>query len=140
MVHDKDIYIRQKFYKSGMTIDDIEEGISEVNEEIIADSSAKQTIETLKARGYWLEPSVKGADSVVNGIRQLLGYNIHICEDSIDVLKEFEEYTWKLDKFGLPTDQPIDKFNHAIDAIRYAIEKVETSGNLSELGNLIVNI
>ena len=126
MVHDKSIYISEVFYKQGMTIDDIDEQLLDINDKVIADSSAKQTIETLKMRGRWLEASVKGADSVTDGIRKLLSYDIVIVEDSSNVLSEFENYVWKLDRFGIPTDKPEDKHNHAIDAIRYSIEDLES--------------
>ena len=109
-----------------MDIDDIDEAIKPINQKIKADSQAKQTIQTLVNRGHWIEPSVKGADSVVDGIRKLLKYNIFICSDSKNTINEFENYVWKLDKNGLPTDVPEDKNNHAIDSIRYAIEDVET--------------
>ena len=40
-----------------------------------------------------------------------------IDKDSIDVIKEVNNYAWK-DKNTVP----IDKFNHYIDAIRYAMQ------------------
>lgn len=126
-VHDDTIYIREKFYRSGMTIDDIDDAIRDIDSEITADSSAKQTIETLVKRGRWVTPSVKGADSVEAGIRKISSYKIVICEDSKNVMHEFKNYSWKLDKFGLPTDKPEDRNNHAIDAIRYAIEDIEST-------------
>jgi phage terminase large subunit len=35
------------------------------------------------------------------------------------MLKEFTKYKYKVDMDGNPTNKPIDKFNHAIDAARY---------------------
>jgi len=133
MLHDKNLYVREVFYERNLTIDDIDEQIKNIQYEITADSSAKQTIETLNARGRWVTSSVKGADSVVNGIMQLQGLNIHICKSSKNVIEEFENYCWKLDKFGLPTDTPEDKNNHAIDSIRYSIEAQMTERDYSDL-------
>jgi phage terminase large subunit len=137
-VHDRNLYIKQRFYKRGLNIDDICENLGNLEEKIIADSAAKQTIETLNQRGFWIESSKKGTDSVQNGIRKLLKYNIFITEDSYETIFEFENICWKLDKFKLPTDEVEDKNNHAIDAIRYALEEVDNPEiNLEETFILI---
>jgi phage terminase large subunit len=125
MVHDKNIYIRSKFYQSGMNFDHIVEKIKDIKQKIIADSQAKQTIDSLNARNCWVTSSKKGADSVVTGIKKISSYNIYICEDSSGTIEEFNNYCWKQDRSGLPTDTPEDKNNHAIDAIRYAIEDID---------------
>jgi PBSX family phage terminase large subunit len=125
MLHDNNIYLRTKFYKPHMTIDEIWEIIMGINEEIIADGQAKQTIESLNAKGgCWVTGSVKGPDSITAGIRKLKGYNIYICEDSVEMIDETNNYVWMTDKYGIPTDRPIDKHNHAWDATRYAIEDI----------------
>jgi hypothetical protein len=33
--------------------------------------------------------------------------------------REFRNYKWKEDQAGKATNEPIDKFNHGIDAVRY---------------------
>jgi phage terminase large subunit len=43
-----------------------------------------------------------------------------ITEDSPNVIAEFEQYKWKQDRItGASLNEPEDKNNHAIDAIRY---------------------
>jgi phage terminase large subunit len=37
------------------------------------------------------------------------------------VVREFKNYKWKEDQAGKATNEPIDKFNHGIDAVRYAV-------------------
>lgn len=43
-----------------------------------------------------------------------------MTESSVNGWNEYQEYKWMLDADKLPTDQPIDKYNHLMDAIRYA--------------------
>ena len=41
------------------------------------------------------------------------------CEE---IIAEFENYSWKKDKqSGEYVNEPIDKFNHYIDALRYSL-------------------
>ena len=35
--------------------------------------------------------------------------------------RELKNYKWKEDQAGKATNVPVDKFNHGIDAIRYAV-------------------
>jgi phage terminase large subunit len=129
--HDNNLYINEIFYKSGLNIDQIFELIKDYQDEIIADSSAKQTIDTLNEKidpdsgnRVWLTPSRKGEGSVKNGIMKMQSYNIFITASSENVINEFQNYIWKKDKNNQKTDVVEDSFNHAIDSIRYALEAV----------------
>ena len=42
---------------------------------------------------------------------------------SFSFLTEISNYTWKVDKFNKKLNEPIDDFNHLMDAMRYALEK-----------------
>jgi phage terminase large subunit len=37
-------------------------------------------------------------------------------------LEEFQQYVWKQDKNLKNLDEPIDNFNHGIDAVRYVLQ------------------
>lgn len=94
--------------------------------EIIADNARPETISYLTKHGYpRVQPSVKGAKSVEEGIAFLQAYNIIInprCKHAID---EFTYYSYKVDEqtnVVLPILE--DKKNHVIDSARYAIEKL----------------
>jgi phage terminase large subunit len=39
----------------------------------------------------------------------------------VNLIRELKNYKWKEDQAGQPTNVPIDKFNHGIDAVRYAM-------------------
>ena len=35
------------------------------------------------------------------------------------LIREYKNYEWKVDLAGKATNEPIDKFNHGVDAVRY---------------------
>jgi hypothetical protein len=43
-----------------------------------------------------------------------------VTRRSVNLVRELKNYKWKEDASGKPMNIPIDRFNHAIDAIRYA--------------------
>jgi phage terminase large subunit len=63
----------------------------------------------------------KGADSIMFGINLLKGYSINVHSSSKNLIKELEQYKWKVDRNGDSLNVPIDGYNHAIDALRYLI-------------------
>jgi len=48
-------------------------------------------------------------------------YHIKITKRSIHVKKEIDNYVYDQDRDGRYLNQPVDEFNHAIDATRYII-------------------
>jgi len=132
------LYIKEHLYKTGLLNSDIAKVLREVNidnELVIADSADPKSIATF-VREYrmQMEPAVKGKGSVLSGINQLLEYDIQIDVSSVNIINEFRNYSWEQDKEGEQLTQPIDMFNHGIDAIRYAVKKlakVMISSNIS---------
>ena len=54
-------------------------------------------------------------------IHQLQKLQIVIDKNLTDCINEFTVYKWQEDKDGNTLPKPIDKNNHIIDAIRYAL-------------------
>ena len=48
-------------------------------------------------------------------------FRIFVTARSLNVLKEFRNYTYAQDKDGRWLNIPIDAYNHAIDAVRYVV-------------------
>ena len=71
----------------------------------------------MKSKGCNIVESIKGAGSITYGISLLQDYDLIVSEDSINLIKELNNYSWLEKK----SNTPVDKFNHIIDAIRYAI-------------------
>ena len=86
---------------------------------IIADCAEEKSIKEVKNEGLWLIPSVKGKDSIRVGIDILKRYKWNITRRSKGLREEVNNYKYKTDRDGKKTNEPIDKFNHAIDAVRY---------------------
>ena len=124
-----DLYITGEYDKIGMTNDVIAETLVSLGlskEKIVADSAEPKSITELRNLGIKrITPSVKGADSVKNGIDRMQRCNIIIDERCIKTIEEFENYTWQKDrKTGEYINQPVDSYNHHIDSIRYGIQTV----------------
>lgn len=88
---------------------------------IYADSAEPKSIADLQGCGYNVIAAEKGPDSVKAGIDTILRYKGHITEDSMDGIKEKNNYKWKEDGNGNPTNTPVDDWNHFWDAARYAV-------------------
>lgn len=85
------------------------------------DSANPLYIQNLKDNGVQLLfPVKKYANSVLDGLTKMMGYKIHIIKGSYGIEKEFRNYCWMKNGDESYSDTPIDKWNHGIDAVRYA--------------------
>ena len=107
---------------------------------IIADSAEPKSIVEIKREGIpKIKESVKGKDSVIHGIQKLQQYELIVHPDCTETITEFENYSWKKDKkTGEYTNEPVDSFNHFLDALRYSIQSADKGKlktmNKSKLG------
>lgn len=119
------LYWKEHIYETGLTNPDIGKLLSSMDivrgEKIVADSAEPKSIEELKRLGYPVIGAVKGADSINQGIDAIKRYPLYIHSQSKNLIEEFSSYLWAKDKDGKPTNKPIDKFNHGIDAGRYGL-------------------
>lgn len=86
---------------------------------IIADSAEPKSIQEIRSFGFRIEAAQKGRDSINNGIEILNRYRKNISRRSVNIINEYRNYRWQMDIFGEPTNTPIDRYNHSIDAQRY---------------------
>ncbi len=115
----KIIYAKLHVYKAGLTTSEIAQLNYKFAQDrlIVADSAEPRLIAELKAKKLNIVPTIKGADSVKYGISLIQDYDMVIDESSIDLIKELNNYCWLEKK----SETPIDKFNHGLDALRYAV-------------------
>ena len=115
----KRIYLKECFYLQRLTTSQI----SELNIKhargglIIGDSAEPRLLSEIKAKGCNVRPSIKGPGSITYGISLLQDYDIIVSPDSTNLIKELNNYSWLEKK----SNTPIDKWNHLIDAVRYAV-------------------
>jgi phage terminase large subunit len=137
------IYLNELIYEPNLTNQDIADKLSEYGVdryvEIIADSAEPKSIEEIRRMGFNIKPATKGPDSVLNGIDILKRKRIHVTKQSVNLLKELNNYKWITDKNGNKLNKPVDMFNHGLDAVRYVAlnkMKVDNKGmyNISIIG------
>ena len=120
------LYWKEHLYQAGLTNPEIALQVKRLEfhkEKIVADSAEPKSIEEIKRGGCYIIPAEKGRDSVNQGIDAIKRYKCYIHSNSKNLIEEFSSYTWDKDRDGNPINKPIDKFNHGIDAGRYALSK-----------------
>lgn len=115
----KRIYLKECFYLQRLTTSQIAQlNLKHAREGlIIGDSAEPRLLSEIKAKGCNVRPSIKGQGSVTYGISLLQDYDIIVSPDSTNLIKELNNYRWLERK----SNTPIDKYNHLIDAVRYAV-------------------
>jgi phage terminase large subunit len=129
------LYCKQLTYKRGLTNrvhennpnqDSIEQHL--INHKIPksaiiwADSAEPKSIADLQNAGWKsLKGADKGQDSIKAGIDTMKRFKIFITEDSVDAIKEKNNYKWREDSSGNATNTPIDAWNHFWDSVRYPV-------------------
>lgn len=102
---------------------------------VIADSAEPKSIDEIMSYGVAIQPSKKGQGSVNQGISYVQEQRVSVTKRSLNVLKEYRNYLWQTDKEGKIINVPEPGFDHAMDAVRYAIASTvpESSYNISKL-------
>lgn len=131
----KRLYVVEEYVKKGLTNDKIAESITALGyakEQIRADSAEKKSNQELRNLGIGRVIDVKkGAGSVMQGIQYLLQYEWIVDERCVKTIEELENYTWKKDKATNEyINEPVDSYNHCLDAIRYAIQDKITKSKI----------
>lgn len=88
---------------------------------IIPDSAEPKSNDELKLYGLTVIPSEKGRDSVAYGIQLVQAQVIYVTKRSINIIREYRNYLWQVDKDGKVLQVPEHSFSHSMDAIRYAL-------------------
>lgn len=122
---DKKIYVDEVIYETGLLNSDIaqrmaEAGISKATE-IFADAAEPKSVDEIgrKVYRYNVKPAYK--KDLLSQIQFLQQFEIYVTSRSLNVIKESRQYKWKEDRDGNAVNEPIDAFNHAMDALRYAV-------------------
>ena len=116
----KIIYLKECFYLPKLTTSEIARLNMKhaIDNLIVGDSAEVRLLSELKSKGGCnVVASIKGAGSIIYGISLLQDYDLIVDEQSINLIKELNNYSWLEKK----SNTPIDKHNHLIDAIRYAV-------------------
>lgn len=125
----KQIWIYDEHYQTKMLNDDIAKMIISkgyAKERIRADAAEPKSNDDLHRLGVSrIAPSVKGKDSIINGITAIQEFKIYVHPSCKNTIAELSSYTWKKDKNDNGINQPEDRNNHLMDAMRYAFYDVK---------------
>lgn len=130
---DAKYYVTRELYRTGMTDDEVGDYIANQRyNKVYPDPEAPAAIEVLKRKGVNVRDVKKGKDSIQNGIqtmRELFKQNrLFIHKSCINLISELEMYSYAdSSPMRNENENPQDKYNHAIDALRYVVSTHVTS-------------
>ncbi len=126
---DNCLYIDQEVYALGVELDDLGRFFNQIETmrawPLYGDAARPDIISKLKRLGFNARKCKKWPGSVEAGIAYLRNFDmVYIHPRCVNTIEEFKRYSWKQDKHtGEILPVPIDKHNHCIDSIRYALSK-----------------
>lgn len=89
----------------------------------VCDNAEQKSIVELQQRRIKAIPCVKGRGSVAGGIAQVKQFKLHVTKRSVKLLDELDNYKWIKDEAtDTYTNETIDAWNHALDALRYGVD------------------
>lgn len=124
--HGWDLYVDLLCYETGLLNSHIADYLTGngLNKLItVCDSAEQKSIVELQQRHIKAISCVKGKGSVAGGIAQVKQFKLHITKRSVKLLDELDNYKWiKDESTGTYTNEAIDAWNHALDALRYGVD------------------
>ena len=108
----------EQFYQKGMSNKKIADFILDIVNHpetlVIADSAEPKSIDEIYGYGVNIRGAEKGRDSVRQGIQFLQDIPISVTKRSVNLIKEYRNYTWATDRLGktITPNIPEDAFNH----------------------------
>ena len=123
---DGDIYVCNELYVHEMdTTEIIPKADGNFSKSLVmwCDSAEPDRIKMWRKAGYRAKAVVKNPNSIQSQIDWLKGRKIHIHPSCVNVIKEIQQWRWRVDeKSGEYTDEPVNVFDDAMAALRYGVE------------------
>lgn len=124
--HGWDLYVDLLCYETGLLNASIADYLtSNMLHRLITvcDNAEQKSIVELQQRRIKAIPCVKGRGSVAGGIAQVKQFKLHVTKRSVKLLDELDNYKWiKDESTDTYTNEAIDAWNHALDALRYGVD------------------
>lgn len=131
----KVIRVFDEIYEQGLSNEKLFEKIDSAGyrkEVITADAAEPKSIDRLRTLGISrISAARKGADSIKAGIDFLQDFHIIIHPRCRSFINEISNYVWKKDESGRMLNIPDDRYNHLMDAMRYATERFAKANTFS---------
>lgn len=129
-IHDRTLYVERELYRKKLELDDTAPALLAVMPDIAAhvvrcDNARPESISYIKRNGIpRATPCQKGKGSVEDGVAFIRSFDKVVIHSRCPAtFNEFRLYSYKVDRLSgdvLPV--LVDQWNHAIDAMRYALE------------------
>jgi len=119
------IYVLEEICEKGLTNLALAQRLSPYGKKgpIACDSAEPKSIAELRSLGLSVYPARKGPDSVLHGVQWLRQQEIILSPRCPKLREELTRYQWQKDRDGNSLPRPMDRDNHLIDALRYALEE-----------------
>ena len=121
----REIYICEEIYEKDLSNDKAIPLVKALvgSNVVWCDSAEPKSITEFRSKGINARPVKKGAGSIEQGINFIKRFKVYIHPRCVNTLAEFNAYRYKEDrKTGDVLPEVVDKDNHIIDALRYALE------------------
>lgn len=116
--------IDEEMYQKGVHNKQIADFILSLNESttlVVADSAEPKSIDEIRNYGVNIIGARKGQGSVAQGIDFVQSQRISVTKKSLNVIRCYRNYMWKIDKNGRIINEPEHDFSDPMDAIRYGL-------------------
>lgn len=118
---DNRLYVDELFYETDMLSSAIANRLKPFSMKVFVDSQDPRLIQEIKNRGVNIYPVDKFPGSIKAGIDKIKDMEFFVTERSYNIITELRKYVWDKDKDGNYINEPVDEYNHLMDAIRYYV-------------------
>lgn len=118
---DNRLYVDELFNETDMLSSAIANRLKPFSMKVFADSQDPRLIQEIKNRGVNIYPVDKFPGSIKAGIDKIKDMEFFVTERSYNIITELRKYVWDKDKDGNYINEPVDEYNHLMDAIRYYV-------------------
>lgn len=125
--YDGGYILDEQMYQKGMhnsALADFIKNLESPQTLVIADSAEPKSVDEMKMYGINILPTTKGPGSITQGISFVQGKRVSMTKRSVNLIREYRNYLWKTDRDGQILNVPEEGNDHAMDAVRYALQSL----------------
>lgn len=130
--------VDEVLYQKGLSNKQIADVLSNKDKAlVIADSAEPKSIDEIASYGVMIQGAEKGKDSVNHSIQLVQDQRVSMTKTSVNVIREYRNYLWQVDKNGIILPIPENTFKHSMDAIAYAMTSIVPIRKRQEFNNIV---
>jgi phage terminase large subunit len=125
-------------YRKGMLNKQIADFMQNMPYALLVADNEQKSIDEIKLYDIDIIPAKKGPDSKMFGINVIRGQRISVTKNSTNLIKEYRNYLFIVDRNGKVTNKPEDGFDHCLDAVMYGMVSLGIAKELTELDKYLI--